>query len=116
MKLNQAEAKIKSYDDKWKYQNQAIQTAKQELHKLEKEQEGYNGWSSERAGLMHALQEEKQKAKDLQDRINELSRQHSSQNGFLDAIQVSCNAKICQLPHINRLFYRSRVCNTYLQC
>lgn len=92
MKLNQAEAKIRSYDEKWKYQNQAIQTAKHELHKLEKELAGHNEWKSERAALIQTLEEERQKTKDLQDRINELSRQQKStrqSGGFLDAVQVT---------------------------
>ncbi|GAN08103.1 conserved hypothetical protein [Mucor ambiguus] len=90
--LNQAEATIKSYDEKWKYQNQAIQTAKNELHRFEKE---LSSSRSERDGIKQQLLTERQKVKDLEHRLEELSKQKAKKPtsattsfSFLDAIQI----------------------------
>ncbi|KAK4509676.1 COMPASS (complex proteins associated with Set1p) component [Mucor velutinosus] len=90
--LNQAEATIKSYDEKWKYQNQTIQTAKNELHRFEKELDNSR---SERDGIKQQLLAESQKVKDLEHRLEELSRQQpkkptsaTTSFSFLDAIQI----------------------------
>lgn len=82
MKLTLAEAKIKSFNEKWKHQTQAIQTAKSELHRLERELAAHDAWKIEKERLMQELHEEQQKTKLLQE---QLKRQ---QFGFLDACQV----------------------------
>ncbi|KAL0144833.1 hypothetical protein V8B55DRAFT_1456302 [Mucor lusitanicus] len=90
--LSQAEATIKSYDEKWKYQNQAMQTAKHELHRFEKE---LSSSRSERDMLKQQLLAERQKVKGLEQRLEELSRQQAKKPtsatpifSFLDAIQI----------------------------
>ncbi|EPB92980.1 hypothetical protein HMPREF1544_00054 [Mucor circinelloides 1006PhL] len=91
-RLNQAEATIKSYDDKWKYQNQAIQTAKKELYRFEKE---LSSSRSERDEIKQQLVAERQRVKDLEHRLEELLRQQTKKPtstttafSFLDAIQI----------------------------
>ncbi|KAL9549054.1 hypothetical protein MBANPS3_005392 [Mucor bainieri] len=90
--LSQAEATIKSYDEKWRYQNQAIQTAKNELHRFQKE---LSNSRSERDGIKQQLLVERQKVKNLEHRLEELARQQAKKPtstttsfSFLDAIQI----------------------------
>ncbi|CAO3612750.1 unnamed protein product [Mucor fragilis] len=86
--LNQAEATIKSYDEKWKYQNQAIQAAKNELHRFEKE---LSNSRSERDEIKKQLLAERQKVKDLEHRLEEQTKKPTSATtsfSFLDAIHI----------------------------
>ncbi|KAI8642888.1 hypothetical protein BD408DRAFT_333885, partial [Parasitella parasitica] len=68
-RLNQAETTIKSYDSKWKHQNQAIQAAKNELHRLEKELSISNVCRSERDKIKQELSDERQRVKELETRL-----------------------------------------------
>ncbi|KAI7901436.1 uncharacterized protein BX663DRAFT_553236 [Cokeromyces recurvatus] len=63
IKLNQAETQIKAFDEKWRQQNQAIQTAKNELHRLEKE---LSTWRLEKENLKRQIIIEREKVKDLE--------------------------------------------------
>ncbi|KAG2204954.1 hypothetical protein INT47_002578 [Mucor saturninus] len=81
-KLSLAEAKIKSFNEKWKHQTQAIQTAKLELHRLERELAAHDAWKLEKEKLLSELEREQAKTKLLQE---QLKRQ---QFGFLDACQI----------------------------
>lgn len=78
-----AEAKIKSFNEKWKHQTQAIQTAKVELHRLERELAAQDTWKLEKEKLLKELEQEQAKTKLLQE---QLKRQ---QFGFLEACQVT---------------------------
>lgn len=95
LRLNQAEATIKSFDNKWKHQNQAIQTAKSELHRLEKELNNNNICRLERDKMKQELLNERQKVKELEDRLEILSKQQTKKPtstttsfSFLDAVQI----------------------------
>ncbi|KAI8081823.1 SMAD/FHA domain-containing protein [Gilbertella persicaria] len=81
LKLDQAEATIRSFDKKYKHQNQAIQTAKQELHKLEKELENK---CLEKKQLEQELMNERMRIKELQEQI-----QKGTNNKFWNAFQVN---------------------------
>lgn len=88
IKLNQAESKIKSFGEKWKHQNQAIQTAKQELYKLRKSQDVV---LLEKEKLQKDLVNEQHKSMQLEQEILQLKQQQKEQqqkSGLLDAFQV----------------------------
>lgn len=88
IKLNQAESKIKSFDEKWKHQNQAIQTAKQELYKLRKSQDVV---LLEKEKLQKDLVNEQHKSVQLEQEILLLKQQQKEQqqkSGLSDAFQV----------------------------
>jgi chromosome segregation ATPase len=85
--LNKAENQIKSFDLKWKHQNQAIQTAKQELHKLHKTQDS---WLLEKEKLQKELDNEQHRSKQLEQEIQQLkqNQQQEQKGGLLDSFQV----------------------------
>ncbi|CEP12931.1 hypothetical protein [Parasitella parasitica] len=93
-RLKQAEATIKSFDNKWKHQNQAIQTAKSELHRLEKELSISNVCRSEQDKIKRELANERQRVKELENRLAILSSQQQqpkkqpSTFSFWDALQI----------------------------
>lgn len=59
---------IRAFDEKWRHQKQAIDTAKNELHTLEKQVSNFNTWKSK---LSHELDEEVKKSKGLEQRLKE---------------------------------------------
>lgn len=66
--LKEAEVTIRAFDEKWRHQKQAIDTAKNELHTLEKQVSNFNTWKSK---LSHELDEEVKKSKGLEQRLKE---------------------------------------------
>lgn len=90
MKLNQAELKIKSFDEKWRHQNQAILTAKSELARLERQIDGQKKYKLENERMAKDLSQEQLKVKTLEEEIHQLKqrRQERQKSQFWDAIQV----------------------------
>lgn len=91
MKLNQAELKIKSFDEKWRHQNQAILTAKSELTRLERQIDGQKKYKLENERMAKDLLQEQRKVKALEEEILQLKqkRQERPKSQFWDAIQVN---------------------------
>ncbi|KAI8997547.1 SMAD/FHA domain-containing protein [Pilobolus umbonatus] len=85
-KLQEAEDKIRNYDEKWKYQNQAIQSAKKELHRMENElTKSYNS----RENILKELTEERRRRKRLEEHIRLLNQQRKREpTTLLEAFQV----------------------------
>jgi chromosome segregation ATPase len=94
-KLRQAQETIASFNAKWKYQNQAITSAKQALHKLE--QELGQGWQMEKQSLLDQLEQERQKNSEMHLLLEQKSKRKKS-NGpnlnFFSAFQASHNREI----------------------
>lgn len=90
VKLNQAELKIKSFDEKWRHQNQAILTAKSELTRLERQIDGQKKYKLENERMAKDLLQEQRKVKALEEEILQLKqkRQERPKSQFWDAIQI----------------------------
>ncbi|KAG1457776.1 hypothetical protein G6F46_005887 [Rhizopus delemar] len=69
-KLKEAEKTIQSFDERWKYQKQAIETAKNELCSLERQVSDLNNL---KLNLSHELQQEIKKSKLLEQQLQEKS-------------------------------------------
>ncbi|OBZ91475.1 Uncharacterized protein C3H7.13 [Choanephora cucurbitarum] len=74
LKLTQAEKQLKAFDEKWRHQSQAINTAKEELHKMKNTMEKSAAhWKSCEEDLKQQLKLERGKVKQLQHEIERLS-------------------------------------------
>lgn len=66
-RLNEAEMTIKSFHEKWKYQQQSIETAKGEIRRLEKQVSELN---AVKLKLTNELEQEIKKSKLLEEQLN----------------------------------------------
>lgn len=85
-RLKETEEKIKSYDEKWRYQNQAIQSAKKELHRMQRE---LSHSHTLRENTVKELSEERRKTKELEEHIKVLlQNRHKEPSTLLEAFQM----------------------------
>ncbi|KAI9267869.1 hypothetical protein BY458DRAFT_436983 [Sporodiniella umbellata] len=85
--LKEAEGTIRSFDEKWRCQNQAIHTAKNELHTLERQVSNYNTWKSQ---LAHKLEQEVKKSKGLEQQLKEKDSSIDIRGVFLSSVAALC--------------------------
>jgi chromosome segregation ATPase len=114
-KLRQAQDTIASFNAKWKYQNQAITSAKQALHKLE--QELGQSWQMEKQSLLEQLEQERQKNSEMHLLLEQKSKRKKS-NGpnlnFFSAFQASHNREIIKVYYNKKIICRYVEYNLYL--
>ena len=85
MKLNHAELRIKSFDQKWKHQHQAIQTAKNELLVLGKQSERQR---LDYQSLNQDLERERKRNKTLEQELHYLKQQRQEKMNFSNAMGI----------------------------